>query len=72
MSTTRTSKQDAELMMEDIKKQYKDMTWFKKVKITSDDHGYSIDLFVNKTEMDAAGVSTPKSNNVKICLYNVQ
>lgn len=68
--TTKTTKEDAENVIKAITDQFNGKKWFKKAVLANDDHGFSIDLHIDKATMQAEGFNVPLEKNVKICVFN--
>lgn len=71
MSTTKNTREQAVKTQQSIETTFKDMPWFKKVVLANDDHGFSLDLYINKTQMESSGMVYENPDRVKICIFNV-
>lgn len=70
MATTKTTKDEAVALKNQIETEFKGQPWFKKVILEDDDHGWCLGIHINKPEMEAAGFKIPHQTNVKIVVFN--
>ena len=68
--TTRTTKEQALGLQNQIEVMYGNKKWFKKIKMSSDDHGYCLEVYLDKAAMLADGCELPHQTNVKLLIIN--